>query len=271
MKYLHPVAFIPNELIRDTQVHFSTKRIAVVLLHLAGRKGRAVKVSYAELARICRCSTTTAQQAVAELLNAGYIAKRRCYRYSPEQGHLVYDCNSYVWLRRNSGYTMVRREILDYVLTPAAFCNLLYLYLCSGRSGRAFPSLQRLAGRLKQQLNIDQPMAKSTVCKALCALRKHQALVRHHCRTKRCCYAANSYYMTDMVVSDGRKSSDKGSPISDKPIISNQITRDYTQRDVKQEVENPSSWPLPNWLDSPYWFDGTGVKISATERQITAG
>ena len=90
MKYLHPVAFIPNELIRDTTLHFTTKRVAVVLLLLSGRKGRSVRISFSELAAITRCSTTTAQQAVAELLGAGYIIKQRSYRFSQEKGPIVW-------------------------------------------------------------------------------------------------------------------------------------------------------------------------------------
>ena len=74
MMYLHPVAMIPNDLINDTAVQYSTKRIAVALLLLSGRENRSVTVSIAALARIARCSTTTVQQAIRELVNGGYIS-----------------------------------------------------------------------------------------------------------------------------------------------------------------------------------------------------
>ena len=67
MTYLHPVAAVPNNLTTDTTLSYTTKRVAFVLLLLAGRKDRYVTVSFATLARLCKCSTTTAQKAVREL------------------------------------------------------------------------------------------------------------------------------------------------------------------------------------------------------------
>ena len=267
MKYLHPVAFIPNELIEDPVLHFTSKRIAVVLLHLSGRKGRSVTVSFRELAALAGCSTATAQQAIQELLSGGYLLKEKTYRYSQSRCRVVQAANRYVWLRRQGGYTMVRREILSYALTPAAFCNLLYLYHCAGPSGRAFPSLRHTAGKMHGGL----AMAKSTVCRALELLRKQQAMVRHFCRTLPGCLAANSYYLTDMVISHRQKSPcPEGGPISDTLNFINQITIDFTARDKKI--------PAAAWTDREgfcgdsadlfrYWFDGTGVRVFADGEQ----
>lgn len=73
MTYLHPVAAVPNNLITDANLSYTTKRVAFVLLLLAGRKGQYVTASFAALARLCKCSTTTAQKAVKELCAQGYL------------------------------------------------------------------------------------------------------------------------------------------------------------------------------------------------------
>lgn len=270
MKYLHPVAFIPNELIADPALHFTSKRIAVVLLHLSGRRGRVISIPFRELAAIAGCSTATAQQAVKELLEGGYILKGNTYRYSASQGSVIKGANRYAWVRRHGGYTMVRKEILNYNLTPAAFCNLLYLYSCAGASGRAFPSLRRTAGRLKRAVS-GIAMAKSTVCKALEALRRQQAMVRHFCRTLPGCLAANSYYLTDMVTSDGRESaSTAGGPNFDTPNYINQITKGFTLRKEKSPAADETVWEHFRSVTAPLfdcWFDGTGVRVFAGDEQ----
>lgn len=223
MTYLHPVATVPNNLITDTALSYTTKRVAFVLLLLAGRKGRYVTVSFAALARLCKCSTTTAQKAVKELCAQGYLLKSNRYHFGEKQNHLIYASNLYLWLRREGGYTLVSRDILTYDLTPAAFVTLLYLYRCAGRKGRAFPSLRRIA---KIGLN----MAKSTVCLAIKVLRLLQALVRHKCVTRNRYYTSSSYYLTNFVFSRNPLSFSEGSPETDKPISINQITGDNTER-----------------------------------------
>ena len=257
MTCLHPVAAVPNNLITDTALSYTTRRVAFVLLLLAGRKGRYVTVSFAALARLCRCSTTTAQKAVKELCAQGYLLKSNRYHYGEEQNHLIYTSNRYLWLRREGGYTLVSRDILAYDLTPAAFLTLLYLYRCAGRQGRAFPSLNRIS---KAGLN----MAKSTVCMALKALRLLQAVARHKCVTRNHCHANSSYYLTNFVFSRNQLPSE-GGPKNDKPISINQITGDYTERKrtkgASQIVDSPaigSAFHAP----APYIFDGVGVKVS---------
>ena len=258
MTYLHPVAAVPNNLITDASLSYTTKRVAFVLLLLAGRKGRYVTVSFAALARLCKCSTTTAQKAVKELCVQGYLCKSNRYHFGEKQNHLIYASNRYLWLRREGGYTLVSRDILAYDLTPAAFVTLLYLYRCAGRKGRAFPSLRRIAG-----LGLD--MAKSTVCLALKALRLLQALVRHKCMTNRRCYASSSYYLTNFVFSR-KQLLPEGSPKNDKPISINQITEDNTER--KRTEGAAQAGPLSTvrgifYSLSLYYFDGVGVRVYA--------
>lgn len=276
MKYLHPVAMVPNALIDDTTVHYTTKAVALALLFLSGRKNKAVKVTVAELAKLSHCSTATVQQAIAELLRGGYITKRRSYRYSTEHNRLIYGANVYVWLKRHGGYTLLRREILDYDLTPSALASLLFLYRCGGRSGRAFPSIRHIAGLLDKAGKTGLDMAKSTVCLALKALRILQAVIRHCCNTKRGCYASNSYYLTDMVITGGATSriSGEGGPKFDKHIFINQITEAFTERERKKGVGqfgNLHSFGAGFFQEQLFYFDGTGVKVSACdEPDLTA-
>lgn len=261
MTYLHPVAAVPNNLITDTALSYTTKRVAFVLLLLAGRKGRYVTVSFAALARLCKCSTTTAQKAVKELCAQGYLFKSNRYHFSERQNHLIYASNLYLWLRREGGYTLVSRDILAYDLTPAAFVTLLYLYRCAGRKGRAFPSLRRIAeiGLLD--------MAKSTVCLALKTLRLLQAMVRHKCVTRRRCHSSSSYYLTNFVFSRNQLLSG-GSPKNDKLIFINQITGDNTKRKKtgsdSQVDYYRTAWDT-FWAPSPYFFDGVGVRVSLVD------
>ncbi len=271
MKYLHPVGFIPNDLITDKALHYTTKRVAAVLILLSGRKGKPVRITFKELSNLAHCSPTTAQQAVGELLASGYITKQNCYRFSAGCGCLIYDANRYLWIRRRGGYTMIRKEILKYDVTASAFCNLLFLYRCAGSSGRAFPSLRRLAGRLKLQAPGSLSMPKSTVCAALKALQKAQAVVRHLCSTKRNCLAANSYYMTNMVFSkEEARPIVKGSPIIDKPNIINQITGDYTFREEKDWlslIEILGCRHDPDTYDNNVRASDLGILVFAGEEQ----
>ena len=257
MTYLHPVAAVPNNLITDANLSYTTKRVAFVLLLLSGRKGRYVTVSFAALARLCKCSATTAQKAVKELCAQGYLLKSNRYHFGEKQNHLIYASNRYLWLRREGGYTLVSRDILVYDLTPAAFVTLLYLYRCAGRKGRAFPSLRKIA-----KMGLD--MAKSTVCLALKALRLLQALVRHKCVTRNRRYASSNYYLTNFVFSQNHLSFE-GSPKIDKPIFINQITGDNTERkktgSVSQVDYFRTAWDT-FWVPSPYFFDGVGVRVS---------
>ena len=285
MTYLHPVAAVPNSMITDANLSYTTRRVAFVLLLLAGRKGRYVTVSFAALARLCRCSTTTAQRAVTELCTQGYLLKSNRYHFDQKQNRFVYASNRYLWLRREGGYTLVSRDILAYDLTPAAFLTLLYLYRCAGRKGRAFPSLNRTAkaglNMAKSTVSLNRTakaglnMAKSTVCMALKALRLLQAVVRHKCVTRNRCHASSSYYLTNFVFSRNQPPSE-GGPKNDKPISINQITKDYTERKrtkgASQIVDSPAIWSAFH-APAPYIFDGVGVKMlsAVVDRKLSKG
>lgn len=264
MMYLHNVAAVPNELINDKTMQYTTKKVATVLLMLAGRKNKSITVKFEQLAQLTHYSSTTVQQAIRELINAGYITKSRNYRYSDTMHRLVFTANTYTWHRRIGGYTLVRKEILDYDLTPSAFANLLFLYRCAGREGRAFPSIRRIAGCLKMTQAACLDMAKSTVCIALKALRLMQAVVRRHCKTKKECYSSNSYYLTNVVMSNPAASADRGSPKSDKHSIINQITGGFKKRKEKYCVAQfgrMNNFEGGCALIPEYEYVGEGIKI----------
>ena len=265
MTYLHPVAAVPNHLITDAALSYTAKRVAFVLLLLAGRKGRYVTASFAALAQLCKCSRTTVQKVVKELCAQGYLHKSNRYHFDEQQNRFIYASNRYLWLRREGGYTLVSREILAYDLTPAAFVTLLYLYRCAGRKGRAFPSLRRIA-----KAGLD--MAKSTVCLALKTLRLLQAVVRYNCVTRRRCHASSSYYLTNFVFSRNQIPSSGGGPKNDKPISINQLTRDNTLRKTTEGAVRVGSFSAAwstFWSSSAFYFDGVGVRVYAyTEETV---
>lgn len=265
MRYLHPVAAVPNSLISDDTLHHSTKRVAVVLLLMAGRKNKSVSATVGQIATEAKCSTATVQQAIRELIEAGYITKERKYRFCAELNRLIYAANSYVWQRREGGYTLVRRDILSYEVTHATFCNLLFLYRCAGQKDRAFPSLRRIAGFFRDAGRSGLDMAKSTVCRALNALHKLQAILRVHYEIRKHFFGANSYFLPDCVQSrKGASFSDRGSPKIDKHNIINQITKDYTNRKEKYGVAQFVDFAK----NQPFYYDGTGVLVSVTEEQL---
>lgn len=264
MAYLHPVAAVPNSLIADKALSYSAKRVALVLLLLSGRKNRSVTVSFAVLAKQAQCSTTTAQKAVRELCALGYLQKKHRFSQREKWNHLIYAANSYLWLYREGGYTLISRDVLAYPLKPAAFAVLLYLYQCAGRKGRAFPSLRRIANKGLQ-------MAKSTVCLAIKALKRLQAIVCHRCFTKRRCYASSSYYLTNFVFSRKSNLPYGGSPKSDKPNSINQITENMGAEEYIKSLQAKGCRWYDHWFSSVYYFDGTGVRVGAWEdEEVTA-
>lgn len=225
MWYLHTTAAIPNRLITDTDVHYTTKRLAATLLFLRGRNQTYVRVTMSDLARLSGLSKATVQQGIRELVAQKYIIKNRRYRYSDTAHSLIYDTNDYSFLPVEGGYTIVRREIMECRVTAAAFTVLLFLYYKARQSGRAFPSLRHIAGLLRETAKAGLAMAKSTVCVAVRALRSVCLVIRLCCKTKQGCYAASSYLLT-YEKSTSKNSCALGSPIFSTPRIIKQITRE---------------------------------------------
>lgn len=237
---------MPNVLIDDTVMHYTSK-IVYTVMALSQRKSGLVKLTVAELVGKTGLCEATVLQALAELEAGGFIKKKRNWRFSYGIGSAVFSSNTYkLRLDFSNGYTLISSAILDMDLTPAAFCVLLFLYRCAGRTGRAFPSIRYIAGAWKEKTGKGLYMAKATVLRALKSLAKLQAVCKCYCKTKEGDFGNNSYFMTDMVLaytsarsahnSDTGANSLAASAVSGGGIIfweashSNKITGVYMKR-----------------------------------------
>lgn len=201
MRYTKSYIQMPNELIDDTVMHYTAK-IVYTVLAFSQRKGGLIKLTVAELVERTGLCEATVLQALNELEAGGFIAKKRNWRFSAVHGNrLVFASNTYK-LRQGftSGYTLISAAILDKDLTPAAFCVLLFLYRCAGRTGRAFPSIRYIAGAWRDKTGRGLCMAKSTVLRALKHLIKLQLIAKRTCEAEDGGLRDNSYYMTDLVM-----------------------------------------------------------------------
>lgn len=197
-KYMRKYTEMPNALIEDVRLHYTTKKVAFVML-LAVRKNREIRQTVYELAVMAKCSPATVQQAIQELEAAGYIERKRNYRYSLGLARPVYAANTYRFRRNNArGYTLIPAKILQAKLSPGAFVVLLYLYRCAGRVGRAYPSLRHMSNDKGSCPGI----AKATVCRALAAFQalEHRLLLILHCKPTPKSFRCNSYILYFMVM-----------------------------------------------------------------------
>lgn len=279
---------IPNDLIDDTRLHHSAKKVYAALA-LSRRPDGSIQVSLAKLGRISGLCQATVLQGLAELEEAGYIRKKRSWRYSVALGRLVIAANTYR-LRSTcpTGYSLIPAAVFGHKLTGAEFAVLLYLYRCAGRTGRAHPSIRFIAGAWRGKTGHGLDMAKSTVQRALKRLAQLQLLVKHFCRAALGCLSCNSYYLTDMILGSlGRAAAPAqtawavrdpapetpqfgGGPIFWVASSINKITKDIYLAEKKKGVgEFGGSYKNPGeWLSAhPLWHNGQGVLVSFCEEQ----
>ena len=142
--------------------------------------------------------------------------------------------------------------------TPAAFCNLLYLYRCAGRKDRAFPSLRQIAGQLRRL------GTHSTVCRVLRALRELTAIIRLHCKKRSKAFAANSYLLVNLVKTDCQEVfSFLGSPIFDKHSIIKPDNEEFYFEEKNNGVDQFGSFTkIPEFS-----WGGKGWLVSAAQEQ----
>ena len=197
-RHMRTYTEMPNALIEDVRLHYTTKKVAFVML-LFMRKNREIRQTVYELAVMAKCSPATVQQAIQELEDFGYIERKRNYRYSLGLARPVYAASSYRFKRNCSrGYTLIPAKILQEKMSPGTFAVLLYLYRCAGRVGRAYPSLRHMASDKGSCPGI----AKATVCRALAAFQalEHKILLILNCKPTEKSFRCNSYYLYIMVV-----------------------------------------------------------------------
>lgn len=201
MRYSKSYIQIPNTLIDDTVMHYTSKVVYTVLAY-SQRKSGLIKLTVAELVERTGLCEATVLQALCELEAGGFICKKRNWRFSAVHGNrLVFASNTYkLHLDLSNGYTLISASLLTLELTPACFCVLLFLYRCAGRNGRAFPSIRYIAGTWRDKTGKGLCMAKSTVLRALKHLAKLQLIEKRTCEAENGGLCDNSYYMTNMVL-----------------------------------------------------------------------
>lgn len=255
---------MPNAIIRDKDLTPNGKLILTALLLAARQDGIVKGATVRSLAHVCHRDKGTVTKHLQELEHKGYIAKFRRYRYSLTLGCPVYDSNLY-WLTLPSegGYTLIPRSILQTRVTGSAFAVMLYLYMCAGREGRAYPSIRHIAGSRKDESE-GCGVSKASVCRALALLKKLKFIIKLACQTVRGKLCCNSYLPTGIVPGKIRVlqpalcTADQGDlPFSTACLDSglknrthlptNKITRNFILRKSKKGVFNYST--LYKYLD----------------------
>lgn len=186
---------VPNSLIMDKTMHYSTKEIYVRLLSHFWR-GKKFQRSEEKLAKLTGYSRNTLRQAMRELEELGYIRRNHRYKWSAAIGRYVHDAAQYAFcIDLSDGYTVIPRSILSKELKPSEFVTLLELYHSAGNSGRCFPSLNALAQRLDT--------VKAAVCRCIRGLLHALTLNRLRCKKRNRAFASNSYYLIDHIFRGG--------------------------------------------------------------------
>ncbi len=260
---------IANHIIMDTRLYPSSLRVLVAMHALKHKSGR-LEMTQERLARCAGCSPKTVRQAIGQLQELGYLFTIRQWHYSTALGRVVYASNCYKLrsMDLTAGYTLVPCRLLSAPVTHCAFVVLLRGYRYSGREGRFYASLRHIEKA--------SGLSKATIIRALSQLRRLQLITRLHCIRCNRSHSCNSYYPTDMVWGTGSSQESLligGGIIFTQPQISNKITKDSMGREKIYGVaefdisyKNPdgqTGWQL-------FFFDGTGVKVSAHEEQILA-
>ena len=187
-----------NVFIKDKNLSYNAKSIMIIMMFLA-HKGIVKNKSIRKLASISGFNKKTTQKHLRQLEENGYISKVKCYRYSLTLGRPINDINCYkLNISTDGGYTLIPRSVLKLKKSGTCFVVLMYLYLCAGRDGRAFPSLQHIAGVRKDEKG-GCGVSLRSVCRALKVLEKLGCIIKIPCHAKCGDFSCNSYLLTDMV------------------------------------------------------------------------
>lgn len=178
---------IPNRLILDGTLSYSARRMGAVLYSRRNPLGSCRK-SLATLAGLVVCSISTVRKALEELETAGYIERRKHYKYNEAKGRMVYDQYTYHCnLSFHGGFTLIPRDLFCHPLKSSGFTVALYLYYQAGNRRRAFPSLRRMCR--------DLWMGAATVCRALRQLDAAGLVYVEACVKSNHAFANNSYFI----------------------------------------------------------------------------
>ena len=197
-KNMRNYAVIPNQLILDSRLRPSTRRVAVTLYAYRGRDNVLCK-SMKVLTKLCHCCRKTLLQALEQLEELRYLKRRHRCRWSQRLKRPIYKANRYyLHVDLSQDYTLMPRSILRIDVTHTQFSVYLLLMARQGQSSHSYPSLRRISATLW--------IAKSTVCLAVAVLVHGQFIARNHCRTRMGCYSCNCYYL--IVIQEVRQSSE---------------------------------------------------------------
>lgn len=184
----HAAFKLPNELILDASLSFSARRLGVVLYSRRNPFGGCRK-SLATLAALAGMSVTTAQKAISELSDAGYIAHINTYRYDERFGRMVYAVGVYQCLLPVSkGFTLIPWSIFDTPMKSSVFVVALYLYIQAWNSTHSHPSLRAICRDIGAGI--------TTVCRAVKALDFVRLFLAMRCQKKNRSFSSNSYHGT---------------------------------------------------------------------------
>ena len=237
MKYIA----IPNSLICDRQLTPADRKVALALLSFRW-ESKQLKKSLRFIAERANVCVNTVRAAISKLEAAGFLTRKKNYRYDREQRCVVYDAASYTLRAGDQGnytllpYTTVR-TMLAADMTPSAFLTFLLLAMKQGQNhDHAWPSLHGSAREVG--------LAKSTICRAISVLADKLFLLRLRGKKAIGGFFCNSYYV---IINVTRRSlhpsghqeqhitpdtasqgffSPKGGSIFDKPPINN-ITQSF--------------------------------------------
>jgi len=176
---------VPNNLILDSNLTYSAKRVGCVLYSRCDCSGNCT-MSINQIALLAMCSSTTALKAVQELERFGYVARYKNRRYSAEKGRVVYQKSNYT-VTLNNRFTFIPRNVFSFQIKNSSFAVYLFLRMCAGNNTRAFPSLSRICN--------DLYISKSAVCSSLSELSDAGLVLRLPCKRKgKQEFCNNSYF-----------------------------------------------------------------------------
>ena len=183
---------LPNKLFWDERLSRSAKLVGGVLYAYRNAFGVCRK-SGVELAALARISPDIIGKAVQELQAAGYITVSSSSYYSESKqrmvrGKNVYTCDLHVF---REGYTYLPRKVFQSELTISQRLVYISLYVAAGNQRRAFPSISRLREMTG--------CARSTICKALQALRQLPELLILRCQKQNRAFSSNSYHFCTVL------------------------------------------------------------------------
>lgn len=183
---------LPNKLFWDRNLSRAAKLVGSALYAYRNAFGICRK-SGSELAELARISPDVISSAAQELQRAGYITISNSSYYSASKQHVVhgkhvYTCDLSVL---QEGYTFLPRKVFRPRLTISQRLVYISLYVAAGNQHRAFPSINRLREMTG--------CARSTICKALQALRQLPELLIRRCQKRNRAFSSNSYHFCTVL------------------------------------------------------------------------